>query len=219
MSFPRYFLYQCWHKTNYEMKTSAIEPLVRPGKGGMAMGVISILPWTFEQPWSHFRRRKLGKGLAQKWCCSIKSADCRHTRRQPFDISKQSQFLLLIHFASSKAGSKHIYHQKKKLCVKWIITELWACVTGSCCERTLSMTKAWVYTMVGHWQLHIYIIRSVRILSFLNCTEASNYEMLIVSETLRFMEGADDLTFGSSKNLVRACLRILCLRLWPPRVG
>lgn len=37
--FPDIFLYQCWHKTNYEMKTSAIEPLVRPGNGGMAIWV------------------------------------------------------------------------------------------------------------------------------------------------------------------------------------
>jgi hypothetical protein len=41
--FPDIF-YQRWNKTNYEMKTSATEPSVRSGNGGMTMGVISILP-------------------------------------------------------------------------------------------------------------------------------------------------------------------------------
>ena len=46
MSFFPDIFYQQWNKTNYEMKTSATEPSVRSGNGGMhmTMAVISILP-------------------------------------------------------------------------------------------------------------------------------------------------------------------------------
>lgn len=75
--------------------------------------------------------------------------------------------------------------------------------TGSCCERSVSMTKAWVYTTVGHWQLHI--MWSVGLFFFWTAVKLQTIKCCnIVSEALRFMEGAGDLTFGSWNNLVLA---------------
>ena len=132
-----------WHKTNCEMKKSATEPLVL---------VSSLYP--FGQPFSQFHKRRVGKRIVHRPRGHSKDfvPPYEETMQEgsPWTISKQPQLLLLIHSASWKAA--HLWSHTWKFYVG--TEELPSCspgITWSCCQSCLH-EKAWVYTMVGHWQ-------------------------------------------------------------------